>query len=192
MDASGVGIFELPRGSSLVVRLALGVWQDMGHGAVTGAIPRSWSFHHRHGPQARMTTFDAARMTRDLDAVFAPTSSVREAAEAVAEKHDLPPDWLNDAVKGFVPPVVDAHQWVAYESDHLRVCVAGLEHLLAMKIAASRVEQDRADLELLVSALGLSDVDQALDMARECLGVTYPIPARAQYLLQEIFEGLTD
>lgn len=144
------------------------------------------------GGAAMALSFDTARMTRDLDAVFAPTSSVREAAEAVAKKHDLPPDWLNDAVKGFVPPTVDAHQWVAYESDHLRVCVAGLEHLLAMKIAASRVEQDRADLELLVSALGLSDVDQALDMARECLGVTYPIPARAQYLLQEIFEGLVD
>ena len=57
-----------------------------------------------------------------------------------------------------------------------------------MKIAAARVEQDRGDLELLVSALGISTVEQALDIATTCLGPGYPIPPRAQYLLGEILE----
>lgn len=122
------------------------------------------------GGAAISLTFDAARTTRDLDAVFAPTSEVRSAVAEVARHADLPEDWLNDAVKGFVPSTEDLHQTVVYESSNLRVCAAGLDHLLAMKIAASRVEQDRGDLELLVKAMGIVTVEQALDAAARCLG----------------------
>ena len=55
------------------------------------------------GGAAIALSFDAARTTRDLDAVFVPTTQVRAAAEAVAEANGLAGDWLNDAVKGFVP-----------------------------------------------------------------------------------------
>ena len=140
------------------------------------------------GGAAIALSFDAARTTRDLDAVFVPTTQVRAAAEAVAEASGLASDWLNDAVKGFVPAQADASQRVVFESPHLRVCVAGAEHLLAMKVAAARVEQDRGDLALLVEALGLSSADEAIAVARACLGPGYPIPPRAQYLLEEIFE----
>jgi hypothetical protein len=140
------------------------------------------------GGAAMALSFDSTRTTRDIDAVFAPTAEVRAAVEAVAEVRGLPADWLNDAVKGFVPPIRDARQWVVFESPHLRVCVAGLEHLLAMKVAASRVEQDREDLTTLITTLGLTSVDECLAMARETLGPSYPIPARAQYLLTEVFE----
>lgn len=77
--------------------------------------------------------------------MFVPTTQVRAAAEAVAQANGLADHWLNGAVKGFVPPGTDAHQRVVFETPHLRVCVAGAEHLLAMKVAASRVEQDRGD-----------------------------------------------
>lgn len=141
------------------------------------------------GGAAIALSFDNTRATRDLDAVFVPTEAVRQAAAAVAADEDLPVDWLNDAVKGFVPPGIDQAQRVVYESEHLRVCTASAEHLLAMKVAASRVERDRSDLELLVRQLGLTSSDQALDIARACLGPNYPIPPRAMYLLNEIFES---
>jgi hypothetical protein len=140
------------------------------------------------GGAAIALSFDATRTTRDLDAVFVPTSEVRAAAAAVAAANGLAEDWLNDAVKGFVPPGTDAHQRVVFESPHLRVAVAGAEHLLAMKVAAARVEQDRGDLTLLVHALGITSADQALAVARACLGPGYPIPPRAMYLLEEIFQ----
>lgn len=140
------------------------------------------------GGAAIALSFDATRTTRDLDAVFAPTTQVREAVEAVAVATGLSADWLNDAVKGFVPPGTDAHQRVVFESPHLRVCVAGAEHMLAMKVAAARVEQDRGDLALLIDVLGLSSADEAIAVARACLGPGYPIPPRAMYLLKEIFD----
>lgn len=140
------------------------------------------------GGAAIALTFDSTRTTRDIDAVFLPTRPVREAAEAIAEANGLAPDWLNDAVKGFVPPGTDQGQLVVFESPRVRVCVASPRYLLAMKVAASRVEQDRGDLELLVRELGLRSSDEALAVARGCLGPSYPIPPRAQYLLDEIFE----
>ena len=142
------------------------------------------------GGAAIALSFDATRTTRDLDAVFAPTTEVRAAARNVADQFGLAEDWLNDAVKGFVPPGADADQRVVFESAHLRVCVAGAEHLLAMKVAAGRVEQDRGDLARLVEVLGLRSADQALQIARDCLGPAYPIPPRALYLLDEIFEEM--
>lgn len=52
---------------------------------------------------ALAVAYDATRSTRDLDAVFIPSDVVRQAATAVAEREGLAEDWLNDAVKGFLP-----------------------------------------------------------------------------------------
>ncbi len=55
------------------------------------------------GGAALAVAYDATRATRDLDAVFIPADVVRQAAVAVAERQGLAEDWLNDAVKGFLP-----------------------------------------------------------------------------------------
>ncbi|MGF7238329.1 MAG: DUF6036 family nucleotidyltransferase [Frankia sp.] len=55
------------------------------------------------GGAALALVYDQTRSTRDLDAVFLPTEVVRSAAGSLAERHGLPADWLNDAVKGFLP-----------------------------------------------------------------------------------------
>jgi hypothetical protein len=72
------------------------------------------------GGAAMAVAYDATRATRDLDAVFVPTDVVRRAAIAVAEREGLTEDWLNDAVKGFLPgPDPDAQRF--YSSDSLIV-----------------------------------------------------------------------
>lgn len=43
------------------------------------------------------------RTTTDIDAVFEPKTPVYATARRIAVRHDLPDNWLNDAVKGMLP-----------------------------------------------------------------------------------------
>jgi len=80
------------------------------------------------GGAAMALAYDARRATRDIDAVFQPKDEVYSAAAAVAARHDLPDDWLNDGVKGFLPGD-DPQARPAYESEALRVDVASPQYL---------------------------------------------------------------
>src|ERR687895_1551685 len=54
------------------------------------------------GGAAIALAYDARRSTRDIDAVFEPKAAIYEAAAEVSQALELPPGWLNDAVKGFL------------------------------------------------------------------------------------------
>ena len=139
------------------------------------------------GGAAIALSFDAARTTRDLDAVFVPTTQVRGPAEAVAEANGLSVDWLNDAVKGFVPL-----GRTRISGSCSSRCICGC----ALRVRAPAGDEGcggpgRAGPRRPGPAggvMGLSSADEAIAVARACLGPGYPIPPRAQYLLEEIFE----
>jgi len=98
--------------------------------------------------------------------VFIPSEVVRQAATAVAEREGLAEDWLNDAVKGFLPgPDPDAQRF--YSSDSLIVDVASPRYLLAMKLFAARAEIDADDIILLYRQLGFTTVDEGLDLVEQ-------------------------
>lgn len=54
------------------------------------------------GGAAMALAYDAKRSTRDIDAVFEPKLAIYQIASEMAVEHQLPPGWLNDAVKGFL------------------------------------------------------------------------------------------
>ncbi|HET8680924.1 MAG TPA: DUF6036 family nucleotidyltransferase [Micromonosporaceae bacterium] len=140
------------------------------------------------GGAALTVAYDQARSTRDLDAVFLPTEVVREAATAVAHRRGLALDWLNDAVKGFLPgPDPDSQRF--YESPSLTVDVASPRYLLAMKLFAARVESDADDIMLLYRQLGFTTVEEGLDLVQSVYSGRQINP-KVQYLLTEIVQEL--
>jgi len=101
--------------------------------------------------------------TRDVDALFRPTRVMREAAARVASAAGVSPDWLNDAVKGFLGTKRDFVPFL--ELDHLKVFAAEPHYLLAMKCAAMRLGQEFQDLDdvrYLLRHLGITRADEAL------------------------------
>ena len=148
----------------------------------------------RRGIQARLFVVGGAaivlaygqrRMTRDVDAIFEPKAAVYAAAREVGASRGLPDDWLNDAVKGFAPGP-DPNQRVVFRTENLEVAVASPEYLLAMKLLASRADQDVDDIRLLYSQLGYTTAEEGMDL----IDRYYPrkqLQPRIQFLLEEMF-----
>lgn len=142
------------------------------------------------GGAAMALAYNTRRATRDMDAVFEPKTVVYEAARRVAEQWGVDPEWLNDAVKGFLPGE-DSDATLLFEQPGLAVRVASPRYLLAMKAMAARVERDEDDIRRLFEICGLRSAREGLDLIQE----TYPyvaIQPRVQYLLEEMFPDDTE
>ena len=137
------------------------------------------------GGAAMALAFDARRTTRDVDAVFEPKSEIYDASAEVAQRLDLPDDWLNDAVKGFVPGT-DPDAVPIFARPGLTVSAASARFLLAMKLRAARAEQDVGDIRFLVDLLGLRTAAEILRIATDRFG-SEELPPRARFLVEEIF-----
>jgi hypothetical protein len=102
----------------------------------------------------------------------------------VAEEADLPPGWLNDAVKGFLAgddpaaaPVLDL--------PGLRCLTASPEMLLALKVLAHRIGEDEDDLRLLARELGLERAAQVLAVAERTFGDR--LDPAARFFVEQVF-----
>lgn len=136
------------------------------------------------GGAAMAVAYGRGRLTRDVDAVFEPKQVVYEAARQVALRNDLPADWLNDAVKGFLPGD-DPDATTFLDEPGLTVQVASPHYLFTLKAIAARVERDADDLLTLYALCGFSSVDEALDMVQDRVPTSL-IPPKTVFLLQEM------
>jgi hypothetical protein len=111
------------------------------------------------GGAAVVLLFEARETTKDVDAYFflPDAARVRAAAARVAERLELPEDWLNDGAKGYLVGVTRGE--ILYESPFLVVHAASLAQLLAMKLAAWRDAVDRDDARLLLARMPGSAAD---------------------------------
>lgn len=139
------------------------------------------------GGAAMALAYATQRSTVDVDAIFEPKMSVYDAAADVAEKLRLPDDWLNDAVKGFLPGKDPAPSEV-YSTPFLEVTVASPEYLLALKILASRIEGDTDDIRALYDILGYTTADQGLDLL-ERFFPGRALPVKSQMTLHALFDN---
>lgn len=138
-----------------------------------------------YGGAVMCLVYQARPNTKDVDAVFRPTSQMRTAAERVAQAHGLRDDWLNDAVKGFV---VEHPQRVLFDFPALKVYVPEPDYLLAMKTLAARVDtSDKDDILFLIELLKLQTADEVLAILEKY----YPrqrIKPATQFFVEELFE----
>ena len=130
-----------------------------------------------YGGCAVMLTLHDRLATRDVDAVFERDRTfIRRIAADIAEEFGWESDWLNDGVKGWLSAAdsdPEAKRLVGtYPSEDqpgLRVFIPRPEYLFAMKARAMRVggvesSQDIEDLRRLAGHIGITTLDQAMDI----------------------------
>lgn len=130
--------------------------------------------------------FKARAATKDVDAIFAPTQVIREAARKIGRRHNLPADWLNDAAKGFF--LSDPPKIRILECSHLRVWAPTAEYLLAMKCIAARFDtHDREDVIFLIRHLRLATAPAVFRIIEQFYPRTQ-VPPKTAFLVEELFE----
>jgi hypothetical protein len=136
------------------------------------------------GGAAMALAYSTRRVTRDIDAVFEPKSAIYGAAAKVAEEHGLPEDWLNDAVKGFMPGA-DEHPRPVPEIRGIEVTTASPRYLLAMKLMAMRFGEDDEDIEILLREAGVHSAAEALELLNSMYPRKEP-PTKTRFFLEEL------
>lgn len=135
------------------------------------------------GGAAMALAYSTRRVTRDIDAVFEPKILIYEAAARVAERLGLPDDWLNDAVKGFLPGADLSAQSVP-EITGIEVTTASPRYLLAMKLLAMRFGEDDEDIRILLHKAGIATVPEALELLTQLYPDRDP-PVKTRLFLEE-------
>lgn len=132
---------------------------------------------------------DARPATRDVDAYFRPSRSVRQAAARVAAEAGVPESWLNDAVKGFLSPRGEFEPYL--ELPHLSVFGARPAYLLAMKCASMRLGaefHDLDDVRYLLRYLNISTAEEALRVVTTYFDETQLQP-KTRLVLEELLDN---
>lgn len=136
------------------------------------------------GGAAMALEYDGKRVTRDVDAAFAPTLVVRQIAAELGNLHGLEADWINDAAKGFLPGQ-DEEARTVFDSESLLVQVASPQYLLAMKLHAARGERDLSDAATLYNVAGYTTAEEGAAL----LSRTYPVAQllpRHRYIVDDV------
>ena len=139
------------------------------------------------GGAAMALAYSTRRVTKDIDAVFEPKSAIYDAAATVAEQLALPEDWLNDAVKRFIPGP-DENARTMPDIHGIEVSTASPRYLLAMKLMAMRFGEDDEDIEILLAECGIHDAKEALEVLKTLYPAQEP-PARTRFFLEELLES---
>ena len=164
-----------------IVRLLGRLNDELARDGVTGEL-------YLVGGAVMCLVFDARQSTNDLDGFFKPARVVRAAVGRIADNSDIPDNWLNDAVKGYLSSKGNFQDYL--ELSNLRVMTATPEYLLAMKCLALRIGaefHDEADVRFLLRYLNITEYRTALDIVCRY----YPLerfPQKTLYALEEMLE----
>ena len=115
------------------------------------------------GGAAISVAFDRETTTTDVDALYGANPDVENAARTVAYRNGWPENWLNDNVKQFASHFDTADDWINLDiRNGVAIRVAGARLLLAMKLFAARGRRDSQDIDRLLDACAIKDIDGAI------------------------------
>jgi len=137
------------------------------------------------GGAAMALAYDAARVTRDVNAVFMPHGIVLEEARKVADDLGLPYWWLNEQASVYISGKEDASRRRVFDHPGLRVMAASPAHVFAMKARGART-RDIDDLRLLADIIGVNSAHAALRICADFYP-DEPVSARSAAVLHELF-----
>jgi hypothetical protein len=123
----------------------------------------------------------------------------------VSEKNGWSTTWLNDAVTFHLSPLAQADRDLTAFGNFPRgadqaglvVFIPTARYMLALKLKALRIsdfekgQQDMADVAHLLKALGLSDVEQAIEILAEFFPKSASDADKQRFVLKRLFSGGT-
>ena len=123
-----------------------------------------------YGGAVMCLVYDARPATKDVDAIFKPASEILVLVQRIAERNGLPPDWLNDGLKGYL---VSHPRRILFDLSNLKVFVPEPDYMLAMKAMSARADTyDQTDVRILIKVLGLKTPTDVFNIIREILSST--------------------
>jgi hypothetical protein len=140
------------------------------------------------GGAAMCLVHSARDMTKDVDALYEPKAYIHEIARQIAVEENLPEDWLNDSVKGFMTK--DAPSEKVMELDGLIISAVSAEYLLTMKLMSARYgEKDADDIAFLMKKLGITTSGQAYDIIKKYWPENRVLP-KTMYVIEEYVDNI--
>lgn len=125
-------------------------------------------------------------MTKGVDALYEPKMIINQIAADIAKKNNLPSDWLNDSVKGFVDDNAPVEDYMILKG--LRIQTVTAEYLLAMKLMSSRYgETDYQDIRFLLNKLDVKTVNQAHQILTAYFAASQILP-KTMYVIEAILQ----
>jgi hypothetical protein len=140
------------------------------------------------GGAAMCLVHSARDATKDIDALYEPKSEINALAEKIADEYGLPPNWLNDGVKGFMGGDMETVEFM--RTGGLKISVVAPEYLLAMKLMSSRMEgQDYGDIKFLLRKLNIRTFESADAVIKRFFPLNRVLP-KTGYVLEQILAEL--
>jgi len=138
-----------------------------------------------YGGAVMCLVYDARPATKDVDAIFKPSSEIRVLIKRIAERNGLPPDWLNDGLKGYL---LSHPRRILFDLSNLKVFVPEPDYMLAMKAMSARADTyDQTDVRILINVLGLKAPAEVFAILEKYYPQQQIKPA-TQYFIEELFE----
>ena len=133
--------------------------------------------------------YKSREVTQDIDAIFQPKTIINGMIEKIATELDIPKNWLNDGVKGFLSDNAEFSEYI--QLSNLTINVASPEYMLAMKCLSARADNanEIEDIKYLLKHLGVKKYEEI----EKIIFKYYPIErflAKTKYLLLEVLEDV--